>query len=213
MKRYIIIDVFLFVLFIAFTLICRFVDYDGTVGLSSFNGFFYTEYDKGYDVTSDVIMYFSIAEVFLLIFSAIIQMIKRKTIFKIDKIYYAFFIGAILLVVFWVLFDYAIILNYRPNMVEGKPKPSYPSTSLLLSVYCLFGFSKFISKYSKNKNIYISLYMVATLALFILFTFRIMSGMHYFTDCVAGVILGIFLVFIFLTFDYYFYRNSENNCE
>ncbi len=128
------------------------------------------------------------------------QLVKRKSVKKVDPeilLLGAFYIIVILL---YLLFNVAVI-NYRPVIEPGEtaPEASYPSSHTVLAV-CVFvtaGIALF--RYIKNKAAASA--VCAGLNVLAIFTVigRALSGVHWLTDIIGGVLLSAALVALYYT--------------
>ena len=127
------------------------------------------------------------------------QMIKRKSLFKVD-------IDIILLGIYYaaVIFAYLIFeeipINYRPVLIDGRMESSYPSSTTLL-VLCVMPTLIFEAK-KRIKNANVKKTICVLSVLFSAFTVigRLISGVHWLTDILGGAILSFAL--------YSFYKAS-----
>lgn len=197
-KKGLITSIISLVLFIILLILLKTVDVK-EVGLYKLNNTYYHEYNKALDIISDVIFYIVLAFNFFLVGFVIYKMIKKK-----EKIDYKFllYVGVLsFVIILWLLFDYVFKINNRPNIIDGKIEASFPSTHVLLTTYIMLSspyvFLKMEGKKGlENQNklgfeeIITIIFMVIMLSMLVL---RLYSGMHWLTDCVAGLLLGIFL--------------------
>ena len=125
----------------------------------------------------------------------LVQLIKRKSVFKVDKeiiILGAFYI---FVVAIYLLFE-KVIINYRPILIDGKLEASYPSSHTLMSI-CILVSSIIINKrifdnkYTKIMNIFSILLML------VIVVGRLISGIHWFTDIIGGIIISSALLMLF----------------
>jgi len=125
-----------------------------------------------------------------------IQLIKRKSLFKVD-------IDIILLGIYYVIviFGYLIFemipINYRPILIEGVMEASYPSSTTLL-VLAVMPTVNFQNN-RRTKNIIIKNVINTVVFLFSLFMIigRTISGVHWLTDIIGSVIFSFGLYFIY----------------
>ena len=125
-----------------------------------------------------------------------VQMIQRKSVMKVDRdililgVYYVLVIGG------YLLFE-IFPVNYRPIFIEGRLEASYPSstTLLVLSVMptLIFQAERRIKnaiavKWIKRSVILFSLFMIIG---------RLVSGVHWFTDIVGGILLSSGLFYLY----------------
>ena len=202
MKKGLCITIISFTLFIVLFILLKTVDVK-EVGLYGLNHTYYHEYNKVLDIISDVIFYIVLAFNIFLIGFVIYKMVKKK-----EKIDYKFLVYVLVLslgIIIWLLFDYVFKINNRPNIIDGKVEASFPSTHVLLTTYIMLSspyiFLKMDGKKGlENQNklgfeeIITIIFMAIMLVMVIL---RLYSGMHWLTDCVAGLLLGIFLFGIY----------------
>ena len=142
-KKLLIIGIMLLMAFAVWTYLIQTVDVqpvgqNGTVvGFAELNCKFHTltgVHMKLYTITD----WLGLVPVFVcIIFSIIglVQLIKRKSIFKVDKDIIFLGIYYIIVVFFYIIFE-MFPINYRPILIEGVLEVSYPSstTILILSV-------------------------------------------------------------------------------
>ena len=137
------------------------------------------------------------------------QLVKRKRISEVDKDIIALgFIYAIAIATY-LLFEIGII-NYRPVLVDGVLEASYPSSHTMV-VLCILG-TAIIRFHYKIKNKAAGLAIKLVLSGFILVTAagRLISGMHWFTDIVGGILLGASLTMLYaFAVQYIRYRYRE----
>ena len=168
----------------------------GKIGLYGFNNNYRRELNKTLDVISDVLLYLSIAIFVAAAVYFIYQLIKNK--FKsVDYRLLVYFIIAVCVVITYLVFDYGIKLNNRPNLIDGELEGSFPSTHVLLSTYFLLPLTTLFFKEDREVNTKkIDLDTIVTTIAFIIigamFILRLWSGMHWMTDCIGGVLLGVF---------------------
>lgn len=117
------------------------------------------------------------------------QMIRRKSLFKVDK-------DIILLGVYYVIVIFAYLIfemipvNYRPILIDGLLEASYPSSTTLLVLSVMPTLKYQIDRRSNRPALKkaINIFVIC----FSLFTVigRLISGVHWFTDIAGGVLLS-----------------------
>ena len=131
----------------------------------------------------------------------LIQWIKTKSLLKVDRrilllgVFYIVVIGAFL------LFE-VLVINYRPVLIEGKLEASYPSSTTMLTLSVMP--SAMIELNSRIKN---QAFKLCTMSIILIFTVfmvvaRLISGVHWFSDIIGGVLLSAGLVMIY----YYWHK-------
>ena len=124
------------------------------------------------------------------------QIIKYK-FKKVDYKLLTYFIMMVLVVLTYLVFDYVVKLNYRPNLIDGKLEGSFPSTHVFLTTAILLPVTTFFFKENREEDTKkIDLDTIVTVIAFVIigamFVLRFWSGMHWMTDCIGGLILGVF---------------------
>ena len=125
------------------------------------------------------------------------QLIKRKSLKKVDKEFYILGSLYILMLVVYIFFEKCII-NYRPILIDNVLEASYPSSHTILSL-CVGISALFINKkYIKAE--YVGTFNKIVIALMsVTLLFRIVSGVHWISDIIGGIIISATLISYFYT--------------
>ncbi len=125
-----------------------------------------------------------------------IQVIKRKSISKVDSdiillgIYYVIVIGG------YLLFE-MMPINYRPILINGLAETSYPSstTLLVLSVMPTLSYQGNRRLNNKSMRLFIQILTVGFSTFMVIG--RMFSGVHWLTDIVGSVLFswGLFYMY------------------
>lgn len=179
------------------------------VGFATLNGAFHEWTGVHmwlYDIT-DVLEL--LAFVFVLGFGmlGLVQLVKRKSLFKVDSDILCLGVFYVLVMAAFVFFEIAKI-NYRPVLIEGKLEASYPSSTTLL-VLCVMP-TTILQLNSRIKNATLRRVVNVLLSLFTAFiaVARLISGVHWLTDIVGSVLLSIALVMFYRTINM---KTQESN--
>lgn len=186
----------LMLLFILFTAAVANVDVQpigpdaSSVGFAQANGYFHDLIGKneGWEKLTDLLGYLAIAV--MLLFAAIggIQLFTRKALLKVDGEILALGIFYAVVVIFYLLFN-IVAINYRPILVDGKLEASYPSSHSMLAVCVMLSAILPLGKRLPAKAMpAVKAVCIAVAALTVIG--RLLSGVHWFTDIVGGVILS-----------------------
>lgn len=127
-----------------------------------------------------------------------IQLIKRKSLLKVDKNLLILGIVYILLALLYLLFE-KIPFNYRPVILDPAEglEPSYPSTHTLL-ILTVFGTAiQLAGSWIKNPKLLLSAKILALVIMGLTIVGRLVCGVHWFTDIVGGVLLSLFLISLY----------------
>ena len=124
------------------------------------------------------------------------QWIKRKCILKVDRS--ILILGAFYIVTLAVyLFFESYVINYRPVLIAGYLEASYPSSTTLL-VLCVMP-TAVMQLRGRIKNRALRKTVTFAITAFTLFMVagRIVSGVHWLTDIIGGILLSAGLVMIY----------------
>jgi undecaprenyl-diphosphatase len=122
----------------------------------------------------------------------VIQLVKRKSLFKVDKEIIILGIFYIVVIAIYVLFE-KVIINYRPLLMNGYLEVSYPSSHTLMAI-CLCGSSIIINKKLFKNKFSKFINIISAIVILVTITGRLISGVHWFTDIVGGIIISISLL-------------------
>lgn len=200
------------ILFVLWTILVSFVDKkaigpnNSSVGFATINGFFHKLFGENF-ILYEITDWCGLVPIVVALGFAILgafQCVKRKSILKVDKS--LLILGCFYLVVFFIylLFE-RVVINYRPVLINGFLEPSYPSSTAMLVLTfmptAIMQFNRRIKNNSIRKGIKLTIY------LFIAFMVvgRFLSGVHWFSDIVGGILISTTLVLI--------YYGIERNCK
>lgn len=124
------------------------------------------------------------------------QMIKRKSLLKTDRDIILLGIYYIVVILGYLLFE-MIPVNYRPVLICGKPEASYPSstTLLVLSVMPTLVFE--VKRRFENTAVIRNVEHATVIFSVFTVTGRLVSGVHWLTDIIGGVLLSSGLFYIY----------------
>ncbi len=131
----------------------------------------------------------------LLALLGLYQWIKRKNLLKVDADILACGVFYIVIIISYFLFE-KLSLNYRPEMVEGVMEASYPSSTTLVVISVMPSALLEINRRLPEGTLKTILkFVVALFTLFMVFS-RMFCGVHWLTDIIGGLLLGIGLFFV-----------------
>ena len=136
--------------------------------------------------------------VICLIFAGIglVQLIKRRSLFRVDAD--IMILGVYFVIVFlaYAIFE-MIPINYRPILIEGSMEASYPSSTTLLVLSVMPVLIEQIQRRFSGIGVKRIITIAAIAFSVFMVTGRLISGVHWFTDIVGGVLLsaGLFTVY------------------
>ena len=129
----------------------------------------------------------------------LLQWIKRKSLRRVD--HSLFILGGFYIAVMaaYLLFE-AVPINYRPLLIDEALEASYPSSTTLLVMSVMPATIDQFNGRIKNKSLrkWISILIGVFVSFMVLA--RLISGVHWFTDIVGGVLLSVGLVMMYRYF-------------
>lgn len=184
--------------FVMFTLIVALVDVD-QVGLSHLNQFFWRAWGRSsfWEQVTDWIGYLMILAIIGLVVWQIAQWIVRKSLHHVDKnLLLLDLIFGCLIVVY--LFFEIVVVNYRPELENGVAKASYPSSHSMLfaTVIPLLIWQVWHYVHNKPWRIVFTVLLIAMMSFGLVG--RLLSGVHWFTDILGGILISVSLVCLYL---------------
>ena len=122
----------------------------------------------------------------------LIQLVKRKSLFKVDKEIITLGIFYVVVIALYLFFE-KVIVNYRPILMNGFIEASYPSSHTLMTI-CLCGSSIIVNRNLFNNKITKFLNILSIAIVLITIIGRLISGVHWFTDIIGGIFISIALL-------------------
>ena len=150
-----------------------------------------------YDIT-DILGLVAITVVAVFAVLGAIQLIKRKSIKKVDmKILTLGGLYAVMML-FYVLFE-VVIINYRPIIMPDstEPEAAFPSSHTMLVCVIMCSAVMVMKDYIKNAHLRLALQIVSAVIVAVTVVGRLLSGVHWLTDVFGGVLISITLLSIF----------------
>ena len=100
--------------------------------------------------------------------------------------------------VLYVFFEKTVI-NWRPEILPGttEPEASFPSTHTMLAIAVMGSAATLLPAMIKNRHLRIAAQSAAVTIMVLTVIGRLLSGVHWLTDILGGILLGAALVFAF----------------
>lgn len=168
------------------------------IGFSTFNIWFHklTGVHMSIYTITDWISLVPIAVCLMFAIVGFVQLLKRRSIIKADADILALGVYYIVVIGSYVLFE-MIPINYRPILIEGFTEASYPSSTTLLVLSVMPTLAFMVGRKISNKVlIKVTYWFVAVFSAFVVIG-RLVSGVHWFSDIVGGVLLSLGLYLIY----------------
>ena len=180
-KRNFFISTILILLAVVFTILVKVVDVkqvgvnETSIGFVTLNQFFFKTTGVNmiwYHITDWLgLMPIFMAMVYSLL--GLVQLIKRKSLFKVDKEIIILGLFYIIVISIYIFFE-KVIVNYRPILMNGFLEASYPSSHTLMTI-CLCGSSIIVNKKMFNNKITKLMNMLSLIIIFITVIGRLIS--------------------------------------
>lgn len=129
----------------------------------------------------------------------LLQLIRRKSLFKVDHRILALGAFYVAVMAVYVLFEVAVI-NYRPILIHETLEVSYPSSTTMLVMCVMPTAAMQLHTYIKNNLFRCFADIAATAFLAFMVVGRFLSGVHWITDIIGGVLLSAGLVIMHKAF-------------
>jgi len=171
-----------------------------SVGFASINKVFFDSIapnEMWYELTN-LIAYLGYFICFIFACAGAVQLFTRKSLLKVDRDIICLGIIYALAIAAYFVFE-KMAVNFRPVLEDGMLAASYPSS------HTVFAFTVFASlvieiRRRVTDSFKALIYEISCDAFICLIIGgRLLSGWHWFTDIAGGVILGIALIFTFLS--------------
>lgn len=190
-------------LFAVLIILVRFVDVQAIgpertrIGLSHLNWFVFEMLGVHllwYEIT-DWLGIAAIGTALLFAVAGLIQWVKRKSIWKVDREILALGGLYLILIGLYVLFELAVV-NYRPIVMPGSshPEASFPSSHTMLVCVIMGSATLLLRKYVRRNALCSALRVLCAAIIGITVIGRLISGVHWFTDVLGGILISVILL-------------------
>lgn len=126
----------------------------------------------------------------------LLQLIKVRSIRRMDRRIIALGIFYVAVAAVYAFFEMCII-NFRPVLMDGVLEASYPSSHTMLSVCFMAAVIIMCRQLISNRSITRLIAIDSWLLIFIIVIGRMISGVHWFTDIIGGLLISAALISVF----------------
>ena len=206
-KKRLVLGASLVVAFVLWTILVCFVDVraigpeGSSVGFAALNGFVHelTGVNWFLYTITDWLGIVPIAVALGFAILGLVQLIKRKSLWKVDHSILVLGVFYIVVMAAYIFFE-VVVINYRPTLIDGYLEASYPSSTTML-VMCVMPTAA-MQLNARIKNTVLRRFAVIAIVVFTAFMVigRLVSGVHWITDIIGGALLSAGLVTMYDVF-------------
>ena len=203
MKNKLILAALSLLLFLALIIVVRTVDVaaigpaDTSVGLSHVNQSVHDSLGES-DTWYTISQYLGYASLLLAAGFALlgmVQLVRGKGLNAVDPSLFVLAGLYVAVAVLYVFFD-KVAVNYRPVLEPGQtvPESSFPSTHTLMACVIYGSAVMVLPRFVKQGGLLRALQALCIVALVLTVAARLLSGVHWFTDILGGLLLSLSLL-------------------
>lgn len=126
----------------------------------------------------------------------LIQLIMRKSLLKVDFDILALGVFYIVVISVYLFFE-AVVINYRPVLIDGYLEASYPSSTTTLVLCVMITAVMQINARVKNRVFKRTFCTLIILFIGFMVVGRLLSGVHWLSDIIGGALLSASLVTLY----------------
>lgn len=142
-------------------------------------------------------------------FIGLTQLIKRKSLLKVDFDIIALGIYYVIVISGYLIFE-MIPINYRPVLINGLMEASYPSSTTLLVLSVMPTLIFQANQRLKNTTAKQIIRSITIIFSIFMVVGRLVSGVHWLTDIIGSIFLSMGLFYIYKGTVLW---NSAKNCR
>ncbi|MBR3203698.1 MAG: phosphatase PAP2 family protein, partial [Solobacterium sp.] len=104
--------------------------------------------------------------------------------------------GLYVILGFLYVFFNKVAINYRPVIMPGEvlPESSFPSSHSMLGCTVMGSAYLLVDRYVKNQTAVKVLHVLCIINMIVIVGGRFLSGVHWFTDILGGILISIALI-------------------
>ena len=142
--------------------------------------------------------YFSILVLCVFALLGAAQLIRRRSLKKVDRQILAMGGLFVLTLILYVFFE-KVVVNFRPVILpdEAGPEASFPSSHTMLVMVILGSVCMVLKKYVRSPGLCTVLRLLCILLILAMICGRLLCGCHWFTDILGGVLVSAAMLFLF----------------
>ena len=126
----------------------------------------------------------------------LVQLIRRRSLFKVDRSILVLGGFYIVVMAMYLLFE-EVVINYRPVLIDGNLEASYPSSTTMLALCVLPTAIMQLKSRIRRRTVRRAVLMTLGALTAFMVIGRLISGVHWLTDIIGGVLLSGGLVMLY----------------
>lgn len=138
-----------------------------------------------------------------------VQLIRRKSLLRVDPDIILLGVYYIIVIVGYLVFE-MIPINYRPIPIDGYIEASYPSSTTLLVLSVMPTLILQVNRRCRSATIKRATTVFAVVFSLFMVTGRLISGVHWATDIIGSVLLSLGLFALYHGAVQYIDKRKEN---
>lgn len=142
----------------------------------------------------------------------IYQIVKRKSIKKVDSSLLVLAVFYALMVLTYVFFE-IVVINYRPILIDGELEASFPSSHTMLVVCVMSTMMMQLHRLMRKSVVRNAIDIVAVAVMFVAVIGRVLSGVHWITDIIGGLLISsVLIMFYYSSVKYMNFIKTNKTC-
>lgn len=139
-----------------------------------------------------------------------IQLIKRRSLIKVDYDLIVLGIYYIIVILSYLLFE-KIPINYRPILIEGRMEVSYPSSTTLLVFSVMLSLYEQVNRRIINIQSKNMIHLCIVIFTVFMISGRLLSGVHWLSDIIGSIFISLGYYFLYKgVLQWNFMKNFKN---
>lgn len=122
-----------------------------------------------------------------------VQLLKRRSLKKVDADLYLLALAYVAVGLAYVFFEICIV-NYRPIILETELEASFPSSHTMMVLGIMGTAAVQFRRRIRSRELRSAAVLLSKVMIVVMIAGRLLSGVHWFTDIVGGVLLGMAIV-------------------
>lgn len=190
-----------FAIFVAFTLLIKVIDVKAigpegsTVGFAALNGFVFGFLGEHpfFEMLTKLLGILALLTAAGFAAVGVFQFIRTRSLREVDREIIILGVFYVVVLLAYVFFELCVV-NYRPVILDEGLEASYPSSHTVLVICIMMTAPAQIGRLTKNE----ALCTIARIGCYgiiaLMVVGRLISGVHWFTDIIGGILLSAALV-------------------